>query len=225
MRPNKVSVVSLFVVLMLFLPRDALPTDFSSGVLFGYNTGVGIQLYGKVSDFAQGFPFEARFTIGYTRLKAGNAALARKIFINDATNGNPEKRGWAWDSRFDLMHALHVFSMKNTYIYGGVRYSLFTGNYNFVGGNENFDVTSHQWGFGLGLESHFAMSSRVNLVLNAGGDYFIQNTLSGHDTSYSPDGENVNPRKSYSYTNAAAAVNQPEWVFRVMIGIQYRFGK
>ncbi len=225
MRLNAIFAVFLFVVLMLCLPCDALPIDFSSGMLFGYNTGIGLQLFGKVSDFAQGFPFEVRFSIGYTRLNVGSAVKARKIFINDATNGTPEKKGWSWDFRWDLMHPIHLFSMKNAYLYGGVCYLLFTGDYNFIGGNENFDVTSNQWGFGLGMESHFAMSSWVNYVVNAGVDYFIQSTLTGHDTSYSPDGENVNPSNSYSYTNAAAAVNQPGGGFRVMTGIHYRFGR
>ncbi len=225
MRLNKISAVFLFIILMLCLPSDALPADFSSGMLFGYNAGAGIQLFGKVSKFAQGFPFEARFILGYTRMNAGNAAMARKIFINDATNGTPEKKGWAWDFRLDLMHSISLFSMKNAYLYGGVRYLMFTGNYNFIGGNEDFNVTSNQWGFGLGFENHFAMSDRVNFVFNAGVDYFLQSTLTGHDTAYSPDGENVNPRKGYSYANAAAAVRQPEWVFRVMVGINYRFGK
>lgn len=225
MRLNKISAVFLFVMLVSLLANNALPTDFTSGMLLGYNRGVGVQLFGQVSDFAQGFPFEARVMIGYTRLDAGSAAMARKIFINDATNGTPKKQGWIWDFRVDLMHPISLFSMKNAYLYGGVRYSLFTGNFNFIGGNENFDVTSNQWGFGLGFESHFEMSSRVNFVFNAGVDYFLQSALSGHDTSYSPNGENVNPRKSYTFENATAAINQPEWVFRVMVGISYRFGK
>jgi hypothetical protein len=34
-------------------------------------------------------------------MNPGNAADVRKIFINDATNGDLEKSGWMWDVRFD----------------------------------------------------------------------------------------------------------------------------
>jgi hypothetical protein len=39
--------------------------------------------------------------LAYTNMNPGNPADARKIFINDATNGDPEKSGWMWDVRFD----------------------------------------------------------------------------------------------------------------------------
>jgi len=84
-----------------------------------------------------------------------------------------------------------------------------------VGGNEDFDVTSKQFGFGGGFESHYNISDNLKLVTNAGLDYYLGAKLQGHDTAYNPDDDNVNPRNKqesdgkYSYSDADKAVNQP----------------
>ena len=61
------------------------------------------------------------------------------------------------------------------------------------------------------------------MVLGGGADYFFQGTLKGHDTAYSPDGDDVNPREDYTYDDADNAVNQPKFLGRFMIGINYGF--
>lgn len=212
--------LTIFLIILIFLAVPAEATEFSVMPMIGYNSGLGFQLSALTSDFAQSFPFKAKLGIGYTSIQPGNALQARKIFINDATNGIPEKKGWVWDFRLDLLYKFR----KNTYVYGGVRYGLYTGNFIFVGGNEDFDVTSKQWGFGGGLEAHFRMSSRIDLVVSPGIDYFLPSKLTGHDTTYSPDGENVNPRLDYTYQDADQAINQPKLALRMLIGISYRFG-
>lgn len=215
-------ILGIFSICMM-APLESYATDFSIISLAGYNSGIGFSLSGKVSQFAEGFPLHVKLGLGYTLRNPGSPTQARKIFINDATNGTPEKKGSVWDLKLDLLLKVGLFSMKDAYIYGGIRYASFTGNFNFVGGNENFDVTSKQWGFGLGLESYFKMGSKVDLVISSGVEYYLRGTLTGHDTSYSPTGENVNPRRKYTYIDANTAINQPEWVFRVMTGINYRF--
>jgi hypothetical protein len=54
---------------------------------------LGFQLSGCASGFAEGFSFAARFGLGYTAVGPGKAPLARKIFINNATIGTPQKKG------------------------------------------------------------------------------------------------------------------------------------
>jgi hypothetical protein len=54
-------------------------------------------------------------------------------------------------------------------------------------------------------------------------EYYFSSRLRGHDTSYSPDGENVNPREEYTYNDANEAINRPGIEFRLMIGLQYHF--
>ena len=47
-------------------------------------------------------------------------------------------------------------------------------------------------------------------------------TLSGHDTSYGPDGQYVNDREGYTYTDADNAVNQPKFQPMLMVGLTYQ---
>ena len=68
------------------------------------------------------------------------------------------------------------------------------------------------------------MGPRMSLVLTGGAEYFFSTRLTGHDTSYSPDGDNVNPRKDYTYSDADAAVEQPTWRPVVLVGVSYRLG-
>ena len=113
--------------------------------------------------------------------------------------------------------------MKNAYVFAGVRNSMFTANFRFIGGNEDFDVTSNQWGVGAGLRTAFPISRNVSFVMSGGLDWYLSSTLTGHDTSYSPDGESVNGRNDYTFTDADEAVNQPKLHPVGMIGISYSF--
>ena len=194
---------------------------FSGGVQAGYNGGFGFQVTGTMSNFAMDLPLSIRGAIGYTFLNTGNPLDARKIFINDNTNGTPEKDGHTWDLRLDFMLQTN-FLTNNSFLFFGPRYTMFTGNFNFIGGNEFFSVTSNQFGLGGGIETAFRVSNRMNFVVSAGADYFFANNIAGHDTEYSPDGQNINPR-NYTYDDADKAINQPKIEFRIMSGINYFF--
>ena len=174
-------------------------------------------------EFAQGFPFTVRLAAGYFTLDPGNPADARRIFINDATNGTPEKNGHFITLRLDFIYSIHWFGWKRFHVYGGPRRSLFTGNFKYIGGNEDFAVTSNTWGAGLGLEKFYAINPNLDLILSAGSDFFTKSTLSGHDTNYSPNGEKVNGRKEFTYDDADKAIRQPILVPRLLIGAAYRF--
>jgi len=201
--------------------RNTLGPKFYGGMILGYNGGFGGQLNFTMTKFQSGFPLSLRFGFGYTNVEPGIPLDARKIFINDATNGTPEERGYVWDLRFDILYPVNLLYKSNLYV--GARYAMFTGNFNFVGGNENFDITSNQFGLGAGLETQFLLVPNLYLVFSGGADYFFESTLSGHDTSYSPDGDDVNPRQDYTFDDADEAVNQPSIEGRFMIGINYGF--
>ncbi len=190
------------------------------GVLrFGYRGGVGaagdLTLVGLTPDL----PLEIRFGLGYAGLDPGDPEEARKIFINNATNGTAEKAGRVWDYTFDFLVPLARTSPLQLWLATGPRHARFTGNFKYVGGNEDFDVTCNQWGWGLGLESRARMGSRTRLLLSAGVDTFFGATLTGHDTSYGPDGESVNQREEYEYDDADEAINQPKLRLRLMAGV------
>jgi len=214
--------LSLFAVLSL-LPISVHAAELSATALAGYKGGMGFKAAATLSHFAQGFPLAIEFGVGHTRMDPGKPAEARKVFINDATNGTPEESGWAWDFRLDFLYPLRALGVQNASAYIGVRRSMFTGNFKFVGGNEDFDVTCDQWGWGAGLTATFPMGKQFGFTLAAGIDHYPLATLTGHDTSYSPDGEEVNGRQGYDYTKADDAVNQPKLQGVLMAGITYTF--
>jgi len=196
---------------------------FSSGFMMGYGSGFGVEAFGVASNFAEGFPLQAKLGIGFTSVDAGSPPDARRVFINNATNGIPEKNGQTWDFSLDVGYPVNLFSMKRAFVVGGVRHARFKGNFKYVGGNEDFDVKSSHWGVGAALQSYFAMGGRFDLVLNGGLDYFFSSTLMGHDTAYAPDGTAVNPREDYTYTDADSAIGQPKLRPILMLGVNYRF--
>jgi hypothetical protein len=210
-------------LILLLLVSTVHSTDFSGEGIVGYNGGFGFQFNFVSANFARDFPLNVQLGLAYTSMNPGNAADSRKIFINDATNGDPEKSGWMWDVRFDFLYQIKWLSLQRAYLYGGPRYAMFTANFNFIGGNEDFDITSNQWGLGLGLKAYFAMSNRFDFVTSAGFDYYFPSELSGHDTRYNPDGEDVNARNDYTYDDADNAVNNPTFQLRFLVGINYHF--
>lgn len=217
--------IIIILFLLLFFHHKGVAQNSAAGFTLGHNGGLTFRLHGLLSNFAQGFPLSVKLGIGYTAVDPGNAADARSIFINDATNGTPEQSGYVWDFRADLLYPMKWFSPARTYLYAGVRYAFFSGNFKFIGGNEDFDVTSTPWGIGAGLEMHFKMTDRLDLTTTAGVDYYLDSELEGHDTTYSPDGEHINPREDYGYEEADQAINQPKVELLLMVGFNYHFGR
>ena len=202
------------------------PSKVSAGILTGYNRGYGIQANFTLNKSASELPFDLRAGFGYTFLNPGNALDARRVFINNNTNGTPEKSGRSIDYRLDFLFPKSIFGMKQSYIVLGPRGSSFKGNFQYIGGNEDFDVISHQWGLGGGIESHFNMAQNLVFVVAVGLDYYLPSTLHGHDTSYSPDNDNVNPRNDnenddnpFTYKDANEAIAQPTFMPYAMIGV------
>lgn len=222
---SKLYLAGVTFVALLFITNTAFSQKFSAGMLGGTNGGPGVQFQGSVAELAQGFPFIVKFAINYASLDPGDPAKARKVFINDATNGIPEEKGRTWDYRLDFLYNVNWFSWQRFYFYGGPRLTYFKGNFKYIGGNEDFDIKSKQWGVGFGLEKFYSMSSKIDLLITGGLDYYKNDTLTGHDTSYNPNGEDVNGRKDYTFKDADNAVNQPTLVPRILIGVNYNFGR
>ncbi len=222
MNVNKFILLIMVVIAMVIKPAKAV--KYSTSFALGYTNGTGLQVNGMISDLSSNFPFKMRMGLGYTMISnPGKALDARKIFINNATNGRPEKKGWSWNFKFDLLYSVHWFKLSNAYFYAGPRYVKFTGNFNFVNGNEDFDITSKHWGVGIGLLSSFPINKKLDLYVDGGLDYYFPSTLYGHDTSYSPDNENVNPRENFTYKDADAAINQPKFVLNLLMGLRFYF--
>lgn len=201
---------------------------YTAGIITGYNKGYGLQGNFTARNFEKDFPFQLRFGLGYTFLNPGNAADARRIFVNNATNGTPEKKGHSIDYRLDFMIPKTIFNIEDSYLVFGPRFSTFMGDFKYVGGNEDFEVKSHQWGIGADLENHFRLVKNIEFVLNYGLDFYFPSTMTGHDTSYSPDNDNVNPKNdnqndniAFNYKDADKAINQPKFMPHIMIGVNF----
>ncbi|HHM02348.1 MAG TPA: hypothetical protein ENJ15_04990 [Caldithrix abyssi] len=212
-----ITILIAFYIFPLFLQAG----NFDFGADIAYRRGLSFQIDGTLSKISRALPFKLRIAAAYTSLDPGNPAAARRIFINNATNGTPEEEGWMWDVRFDVLYRVDWFSLKDAWLFAGPRYSWFTGRFDFVGGNEDFDIYCDQWGIGAGLQSNYPVSKKLNLVLSAGLDYYITDYLHGHDTTYHSNGEIYNGRENYNFKDADEAINQPTFVPKVAIGFSY----
>jgi hypothetical protein len=204
------------------------PLKFYSGIMTGFNRGFGIQANITAFNFPKEFPLEIRFGIGLSLIDPGNAADARRIFVNNATNGVPEKNGRSIDFRLDFLSPKTIFGNSNSYVLFGPRFSTFRGHFNFVDGNEVFDVISDQWGVGAAIENHFRLGENLSLLLNYGLDFYLPGTLTGHGTSYTPGNDNVNPERNdrnnnnpFTYQDADKAIRQPFIMPHIMIGVKF----
>ena len=216
--------LTVFTVLLFCTTAPSAAAEFSTGVELGHGLGLGGALNLEAIDFAQGLPFSLRMSLGYWRLDPGDALAARHAFINDNENGTPQSTGRNVAWRMDLLRELNWGPLAGSRAFVGPRYASFKGTFDFVGGNEKFDVTSSHWGWGAGLERRWAMGPRWGFSMGGGADYYLASAISGHDTSYSPDGENVEPRDGYDYDAADEAVNQPKLEWRLSLGFDLPLG-
>jgi hypothetical protein len=199
------------------------PSHFSAALTAGYRSGRGVEALVIAHDFLGRSPLRVRLGLRYADVNAGRAMDARHVFINDNTNGTPEEHANNSGLKLDLLYPVHLLGQPHLYAFGGPRYARYRADYRFVGGNEDFEVASHHWGFGAGLENRYPVSPRVALTLAAGVDYYLPSTIYGHDTSYSPDGTSVNGRPGYSYSDADRAVGQPKLDPIMTLGFELRF--
>ena len=209
------------IVLIFCIPAFMYAGNLHVGADVGYRNGLSFKAQGLISNLSKDIPFKMRLAATYSVVDPGNALDARHIFINNNSNGTPEKDGRVWDIRLDLLFPVSWFSMKNAYFFAGPRYSWFTGQFDFVNGNEDFEIYSDAWGIGGGLETHYAINTKIILVLSAGLDYYVTDHMHGHDTTYYSDGETVNGREDYTFDDADKAINQPKFVPSISIGINY----
>jgi hypothetical protein len=217
-------------VLLLFaftacatVARAATRTDLGFDV--GADAGVGGAATLTFSDFASGLPFAVRVSAGYLALNPGDAPLARQVFVNEATNGTPEKRGHRWDMRLDARYQVKGGRLAGAWLCFGPRLSLYDGTFDFVGGNETFHVITHQPGVGFALEEQYPIGKRTNLAIGAGMDWFANADFTGHGATYSPDGTAVDPKEDFGYADADKAISQPRFAPRITVGLQTRLGR
>lgn len=213
-----------FAVALVTLSGVATAGETSLGIGFGATAGLGAQADITFHEFTRDVPLSLRFSGAYSGRDAGNALDARSVFINDNTNGTPEQSASTWQMRLDLLFPATELGSVPVLIGAGVRKAYFTASFDFVGGNEKFDVTSDPWGAGLFAEGSFEVNERLDFTLLLGADYFFDARMEGHDTAYEPDGDDVNPRNDYTWDDADDAVNQPQIEWFGLIALRMRLG-
>ena len=196
---------------------------FTGGLQVGYYDGMSVHGSITFDNISDAFPLGLRFGYGVTWSNAGDALAARRVFIDNNTNGTARQHGKNSDLRFDVTHPVKVFKLQNTKAFGGVRWNDYTGYFEYIGGNETFDVNGNQWGVGGGLETAYALSPLVDLTFSVGLDYFFKSQLNGHDSYYWPDGTDTNGIGNYTYADADEAINQRDFDLRTLMGVSYKF--
>lgn len=204
-------------------PNYAEPRLFTGSMQVGYFNGANVHFAGTFDNFAGGFPFAVRFGVGHSWSEAGDALLARRVFIDNATNGTPKSSATIWDARLDFLYPLDLLSLERSKVFAGVRRTRYSGYFEYVGGNETFNIEGTQWGVGAGVETAFSISPLVDMTFGVGVDQFFKGELYGHGSYYRPDGDDVDPTGNYTWKDADAAANQPVFETRFLLGLAYRF--
>ena len=209
-----------FVISQQAPPISTAPRYFID-IQTGYADYFSISASGAIADFTYDLPLAIKFGISYNINNAGDPLAARKIFINDNTNGDPTKSGHSFNLRLDFAYPVNLFPVRRTYLYAGPRLSFYTATFEFVGGNEFFDIQTTQFGLGAGLEAHLGISQNLSFIISGGLDYFFDSEIGGHDTFYNPDGTDISGRLDYTYDDADQAIGQPDLVVRLMFGLSF----
>jgi hypothetical protein len=190
----------------------------------GYYGDVGGLLRFSLRDLSRSTPVGLRAHAGLAyQFDSGDAAAARRIFINDNTGGTIQKYGLDVLVGMDLLYRFKQSKDLQLQGFAGPRGSFYFGHFTFLGNNESFTVRSNAFGIGVGLLALLSAGKRLTLSLNAGVDYYFPAKLYGHGTYYyTPDGVDENPRGTYTYADADEAVNQPGLLPAITLGIDYR---
>lgn len=121
--PFSLSAAALVIGLLVTVQPGAaqsgtlpLQPRFTAGVFTGFQNGFAGQVFIEVEEFAEGFPLTLRLRAGYTAVEPGDPLAARRVFINDATNGTPEESGRTLDFGMDGLYPLR----PGVLLYGGV---------------------------------------------------------------------------------------------------------
>ncbi|HVP65986.1 MAG TPA: hypothetical protein VMT17_01860 [Anaeromyxobacteraceae bacterium] len=213
--------IRALVALLLLAGGGARAADLSVGAFAGYQNGFDLRALATAGNLIRSVPLGIDFGIGVTWLNAGDPTLAREVFVNDATDGTPQTSATVWDFQLDVIWFFHLNGLERTGVFLGPRFSMYSGDFHYVGGNEDFTVTSNNWGLGAGVRGAIPISRHWSAGVSLGLDWYPVITFYGHDTTYSSTGYSVNPKAGYDFQAAYAAINQPHWVPSLLIGVSW----
>lgn len=195
----------------------------------GYYDGPSVEGVWGLNDIFEKVPLGFELGLGYSWTPTGNGTLARMVFINQDTGGDDDEQssGGVLDLTVNVTYPLMgTYGPIKFYAFGGPRVERYDVRWEYVGGDEDFDITSWVYGLGGGLRAVMPLSKRFNAMLQLGLDYFPRSSIYGHDATYYPNNSNINARDNgagytYTYQDAEDATTVPHIRPRVMLGIQF----
>jgi hypothetical protein len=221
------TMAGLMAIAALSAPVHAL--EKYNMLMGGYYDGPSVSGTVGLGDIFEKFPVGFEIGLGYSWASKGDAILARKVFINQATGGNDEAQssGGVLDVGINGTVPLNKSYGPIKFVaFGGPRYSRWAVRHQYVGGNEDFDVVAHSWGLGGGIRGVRPLSEHFNAVMQLELNYYFPTSIYGHDATYYPDNHNINARDdnagyTYTYDDATNSTAVPRLRPRVMVGIQF----
>lgn len=221
MKTSKRTVVGLAAALFLAAARAHAYQPYTD-LYLGYYAGMSLMGMVGVDNLIKDFPLGIEAGIGYSFVDGGDPLLARRVFIDNNTNGSPEESSRVLD--FDLNLTYPIKQKTGSYkwlAFVGPRHARFRANFLYRGANEEFDVQSKPWGFGGGVKGQFPINNKLSVVTFLSVDFYSYAEIEGHDSFYRPNDQNLNPQGNYKYADARDAVNVPRIRPRFMVGIQF----
>src|SRR6185437_4079899 len=132
------------VAAVVSIPAHALQKyDILMG---GYYKGPSVSGTFGLANLFEKVPVGAEVDLGYSWTDAGDGILARRVFINDNTGGNDDAQssGGVLDFGINATYPLNqTYGPVKFYVFGGPRYSHYDVRWDYVGGDEDFDIVAN----------------------------------------------------------------------------------
>ncbi len=229
---TKTRELMLATLAIAVISAPAQAVEHYVSLMAGYYAGPSVMGAVGFSDIFSNVPISFELGGGHSWTNPGDPALARDVFINGTDTGDEDaqKDGSVWDLGINALYPLNQsYGPVKFFVFGGPRYAHFDGHFQYVGGNEDFDIIANSWGLGGGLRAVMPLGKGFSAILQLGLDYYWPTSIYGHDATYYPNNANINARPNeeenrgytYTYADAASATNVPRLRPRVMLGIQF----
>jgi hypothetical protein len=229
---TKMQSLILATLVAAVVSAPALALEHYVDLMAGYYKGASVMGAVGFRDIFTKVPVGFELQGGHSWTSPGDGTLARDVFINGADNGDEDQQsdGNVWDFGLNMVYPLNqTYGPVKFFVFGGPRYAHYDGHFDYVGGNEDFDIIANSWGLGGGLRGVMPLGKGIDAILQVGLDYYFPTSIYGHDATYYPNNSNINARQNqeenagytYQYADAVNATTVPRLRPRVMIGIQF----
>lgn len=215
-------VLPLVVALCAVAGLPALEIHETVRVGYANDVAAGVDL--RLSDISPTLGLFATVNLEYVyQFEAGEAADARQIFINDNQGDIVEENGNQWLFGVTLGSRIRRWNEVTWEGFVGFKRSRYHAYFEFVGDNEAFTVSTHQFGFGAGSNLLVDLGcGGTHFVATAGLDWFLRSRIDAHGTYYyTPDDSDSNPRNTFDYADAADSINEPRLRPYASIGFMF----